>query len=105
MGLLIGGVAFALVAVWIVTARLRTRSQTYRQGADQVARHLGRNTTSDNRETWVEIWDCHPLTIPMIREVAESMGYEYTGDSLNRRNAAKSLVFKPPKPKQRRLNL
>jgi hypothetical protein len=105
MGVLIGGTLFALVAVWIVVSRIRARSQTYTQGADKVAKQLGANTTSDHQETSVEIWDCHPLTIPMIKEIAASMGYQYTGDGLSRRNAAQVLRFKPPKPKQRRLSL
>jgi hypothetical protein len=105
MGVLIGGIALAVVALWIVGARLRVRSQNYSQGADRVARQLGANTASDNSETSVEVWDCHPLTIPMIKEVAASMGYRYTEDGLSRRNAAKVLRFKPPKPKQRRLEL
>lgn len=105
MGTLIGGMVFALVSIWIVVARIRVRSQNYSQGADKVAKQLGGNTTSDNRETSVEIWDAYPLTIPMIKDVAESMGYKYTEDGHSRRNGAKVLRFTPPKPKQRRLSL
>lgn len=105
MGTLIGGTVFALVSIWIVMARIRVRSQNYSQGADKVAKQLGGNTTSDNRETSVEIWDAYPLTIPMIKELAQSMGYQYTDMSHSRRNGARVLLFKPPKPKQRRLNL
>jgi hypothetical protein len=105
MGTLIGGMVFALVCLWIVVARFRVRSQNYSQGADRVAKQLGANTVSDNSETSVEIWDCHPLTIPMIKDVAESMGYKYTEDGHSRRNAAKVLRFAPPKAKPRRLNL
>jgi hypothetical protein len=105
MGFLIGGLILALVTAWISVARIRVRFQDYAQGADRVTKHLGTNTTSDNRETWVEIWDCHPLTIPMIKEVAHSAGYEYVEQSHSRKNAAKVLVFRPPKPKKRRLSL
>jgi hypothetical protein len=105
MGILIGGMVFALVTAWMLTSRVRARFQNYSQGADRVAKQLGENTTSDNRETSVEVWDCHPLTKPMIKELASSMGYKYVEDSLSRKNAAKVLVFTPPKPKQRRLNL
>ena len=40
-----------------------------------------------------------------VRELAQSMGYQYTDMSHSRRNGARVLLFKPPKPKQRRLNL
>jgi hypothetical protein len=105
MGYLIGGLALALVTVWMLTSRVRARSQNYSQGADRVARQLGENTTSDNTQTWVEVWDAHPLTKPMIKELASSMGYTFIEDGHSRKNAAKVVVFTPPKPKQRRLNL
>ncbi|MCE7011914.1 hypothetical protein LWC34_55255 [Kibdelosporangium philippinense] len=53
----------------------------------------------------MEVWDCYPLTVPMIRELAESMGYTFKEEGLSRRTAAKVLVFTPPPPKKRRLEL
>lgn len=105
MAILFGGIGVAIVTAWMLVSRSRARFQNYNQAADRVAKQLGGNTTSDNRETTVEIWDCHPLTIPMIKELASSMGYVYIEDSHSRKNAAKVLVFKPPKPKPRRLDL
>jgi hypothetical protein len=105
MGILLGGIVFALVTAWMLVSRIRARSQNYSQGGDRVAKQLGENTTSDNTQTWVEVWDACPLTKPMIKELASSMGYAFVEDGLSRRNAAKVLVFTPPKPKQRRLDL
>ncbi|MFC0113127.1 hypothetical protein [Kibdelosporangium aridum] len=94
-----------LVMAWIVGGRIRRRLQNVSQGADRVVKHLGENTRPDNSETWVEIWDCHPLTVPMIKELAESKGYRYSGTGFSRRTGAKTLEFVPPKPKKRRLDL
>jgi hypothetical protein len=105
MGILIGAIALALVTAWMLTSRIRARNQNYSQGADRVTKQLGENTTSDNTQTWVEVWDAYPLTKPMIKELASSMGYTFIEDGHSRKNAAKVVVFKPPKPKQRRLDL
>jgi hypothetical protein len=105
MGALLGASAFALVALWILAVRLRARFQNVSQAADRVAAQLGRNTLSDNSATTVEVWDCHPLSIPMIKELALSKGYAFTEESFSRRNGARILRFKPPKPKSRSLDL
>ena len=105
MSALIGASAVALVALWIVVARLRARLQNVSQAADRVARQLGGNTAGDNSRTYVEVWDCYPLSIPMIKELASGMGYTFTDESLSRRNAAKTVDFKPPEPKSRSLDL
>ena len=105
MGSLIGASAFALVALWIAVARSRARLQNVSQAADRVARQLGRNTLADNSSTTVEVWDCHPLSMPMIKELATDKGYTFTEESFSRRNGARVLRFKPPKPKSRSLDL
>jgi hypothetical protein len=104
MNPLVGGL-FVLAMLYVVVPRIRARFQNVSQGADQVAKQLGSNTASNNSETSVEIWNCHPLTIPMIKDLAESMGYQYTEDGFSRVNGARVLRFTPPKPKQRRLEL
>jgi hypothetical protein len=99
------GAAFVLAMLYVVVPRIRARFQNVSQGADQVAKQLGNNTVSNNSETSVEVWNCYPLTIPMIRALAESMGYKYTEYGFSRVNGARVLRFTPPKPKQRRLEL
>jgi hypothetical protein len=95
----------AVVSLWVVGARVKSRwFQRVDRAADRVAAQLGRNLTADGHSS-VDIWDCHPLTVPMIKDLAESQGFRFHEENYSRQNGARVLRFSKPRTKPGSLSL
>jgi len=105
MNPLVSGVIVLLLGLAVVIWRVRPLFQSMAKGADKAARQLGGNWLKDGSMTQVEIWDCRPMTIPMIISLAESRGYTFVKASSSRRNGARTLRFRPPERESRSLSL
>lgn len=76
MGELIGGAVILVTALWLVWSRVRVRFHTVDQAADYVLEELAKGTPTGELSK-VAVWEAHPLTDHMIKELALSKGFQY----------------------------
>ncbi|WP_181777069.1 hypothetical protein [Amycolatopsis pittospori] len=85
--------AFPVLAVWFVIGFVRRSRQSLSQGCDRALKDLSRHGQ-------VPVWTAYPLSEPMIKELAASKGFRYTGDRRTY-NGTRTLLFEAPRAKRK----
>jgi hypothetical protein len=76
VGELIGDVVIFAATLWLVWSRVRVRFNNVDQAVDYVLRELAKGTPTGELSK-VAVWEAHPLTDHMIKELARSKGFQY----------------------------
>lgn len=85
--------AFPLLALWFVVGFVRRSRQTLSQGCARTLREL-------SRYGQVPVWVAHPLSEPMIKELAASKGFRHTGEKRTY-NGMRTLTFEAPRTRRK----
>ncbi len=85
--------AFPLLAVWFVVGFVRRSRQTVGKGSDRALKDL-------SRYGQVAIWTAYPLSEHMIKDLAVSKGFRYTGEKRTY-NGMRTLTFEAPRTRRK----
>jgi hypothetical protein len=76
VGTLVGAIAIFAVTMWLVWTRVRVRFHDVDQAVDYVLGELAKETPTGELSK-VAVWEAHPLSDHMIKELAQSRGFRY----------------------------